>query len=700
MAERDPVVPEDLAAALEAGGDAGQQIAAHDWASTPLGPMQDWPPRLRVLVATMLRSSFAMLISWGPELIQLYNDRYREILGSTKHPAFGESTRDTFAEAWEEHIAPRFLRPLEQGASFYTTDFPLPLDRHGWLEECHFAGAYDPIDGGDGSIAGVLTTCIETTERVVNERRLERLSVLGASADAMTDLDGLTAILVRTLAASPDTPAAMLLRPAIDHCTVVASAGFAEAPGRIHLGADAIHLLVDRTDRGMVPLGALGLDAELHPDWPEPARHGWVADLGDHLLVLALHPGLWFDDDFRRFVELVADRVTTAIDQQRRRTETEAHLEALRELDRMKDALLSDVSHELRTPLTLVAGAIDELRDREELSAEDRRSLWATAERSVERLRRQVDSLLTFGRISGGHVEATKVWTDVGARTREVCETFEAEIRRGGLDFDVDLPGTPVHAAIDPAMWETVLFNLLSNAFRFTFGGSITVHLAVEAAEVVLEVADTGVGIPADEIPRVFERFQRVRGGLARTEEGAGIGLALVGDIVRLHGGTIDVDSDVGRGTRLRVRVPVGDPDETPPAVTVAQTVGNEGAPPGPDPGRTVLVVEDHDELRVLMARALERHWPTVTAADGRAALDLLGAQSFDVVVTDFMMPVVDGPALIRALRDDARTRDVPVLLLTGAGVPEQAGGADQVLRKPFRLDELVRAVGVLLAAR
>jgi signal transduction histidine kinase len=286
----------------------------------------------------------------------------------------------------------------------------------------------------------------------------------------------------------------------------------------------------------------------------------------------------------------------------------------------------------------------------------------------------------------------------------------------------VDCPALAEPVAVDPAMWEQIVLNLLSNAFKYTFEGEICVALRHRDHGVELTVADTGTGIPAAELPRIFERFHRVEDARGRSHEGSGIGLALVNELVKLHGGRIDVSSEVGRGTTFRVTIPIRQELAVAPAVAPAvagpeaflaeiaqwsrdeDAPAPEDAPPVPRPSSArVLVVDDNGDMRAYLAQLLSTRWQVETASDGAHALAAVQADPPDLVLSDVMMPVMDGLALLRALREGERTRTIPVILLSArageeATVQGLAGGADDYLVKPFTAGELLARVGAQLA--
>jgi CheY-like chemotaxis protein/two-component sensor histidine kinase len=261
-------------------------------------------------------------------------------------------------------------------------------------------------------------------------------------------------------------------------------------------------------------------------------------------------------------------------------------------------------------------------------------------------------------------------------------------------------------------MWEKVVVNLLSNAVKYTFVGEIGVLLQERADGFSLTVSDSGVGIPAEELPQLFQRFHRVSGSAARTREGTGIGLALVHELVALHGGEVTVASEPGVGSRFTVTMPFGEPDETAgPAAEPSEAARGEAAgweldgarPAGTSsaPLGEVLVVDDNPDMRAYLTRLLSPVWDVRTTADGAEALEAVAQHRPDVVLTDVMMPRMDGFDLLRALRSDAATRAVPVIMLTAragqeASVEGLEAGADDYLAKPFQAAELLARVRVV----
>jgi PAS domain S-box-containing protein len=731
---------------LAGGGEMGALMRAIDWSRTPVGAPDRWPQSLRTALSILLETGFPMYIAWGPDYTQFYNDGYRPILGSTKHPALGRSTRETFAEIWDI-IGPMFDGVM-QGTPTTVVDFLLPLDRHGFVEECYFIFSYSPIRQERGDVGGVLVTVTETTERVLGARRLRTLQDLAARTRHAASAEDACAIAGAVLGANPaDLPFAAIylldrdgtsarlqcvsgaLPPAGIGARI--DVGAADWPLAAALETGTPHLM-ERLPPGVFEGvgGMAGARALVLP----------VAQQGEPtpraLLVAGLSPRLMLDDAYRSFLALVADHIGTAIAGAIALQEAEARARALAELDRAKTVFFSNVSHEFRTPLTLMLGPTENaLRSPDSaLRGEDLRIVH----RNELRLLKLVNTLLEFSRIEAGRIQAQYQRTDLGAVTLDLASMFRSAIERAGLRLDAGAYDVPADVWVDRDMWEKIVLNLISNALKHTFEGGIKVEVRGTAGGAELMVADTGVGIAPEQLPHVFERFHRIPAARARTHEGTGIGLALVDELVRLHGGTIQVESTVGAGTTFRIIIPTGTAHlpqdrvaESPPATTAA--IGAAAfveealrwlpeAPadhaPGPSaaahpasghgaPRHRVLIADDNSDMRGYVAELLGREFDVDTAVDGLDALERFRRRTPALVVADVMMPGMDGLALLSAIRADPDRGHTPVVLLSArageeARVEGLEAGADDYLVKPFSARELIATVRahVALAVR
>jgi signal transduction histidine kinase len=397
----------------------------------------------------------------------------------------------------------------------------------------------------------------------------------------------------------------------------------------------------------------------------------------------------------------------------------------LQGLDRAKTSFFSNVSHEFRTPLTLILGPIENAVTQPggALAGDE----LLAVHRNAVRLLQLVNDLLDFARIAAGGVELAFAPTDLGPLTAGLAGAFQSMVEDVGLRLRVDCPPLPSPVYVDRPRWEKVVLNLISNAFKFTFQGEIGVALRWHGDHVELQVRDTGTGIPEHELPRVFERFHRVEGARGRSYEGSGIGLALVQEIAQLHAGSVDVESVESQGTTFTVSIPTGVGHLPPERIVSAPEGGSQptsltrlgtllGASPGArgskaepqaparhaNEGR-ILLADDNADMRNYVLRLLEPYFEVRAVSDGKAALAAARSDPPDLVLSDVMMPEMDGGTLVAALRQDPITHTIPVVLLSARAGEEAvvAGletGADDYLVKPFSARELLGRVRAHLA--
>jgi len=506
-----------------------------------------------------------------------------------------------------------------------------------------------------------------------------------------------------------------------------------------------------------------------------PLARAGIQELPAGFLVAGISPRLTLDDDYRSFLELAAGHIATAIANTRAYEEECKRAEALAEIDRAKTAFFSNVSHEFRTPLTLMLGPLEDTLAEGGLPPPTREHL-EVAHRNSMRLLKLVNTLLDFSRIEAGRIEAVYEPTDLAALTEDLASVFRSAIEKAGMKLIVDCPPLEEPVYVDREMWEKIVLNLLSNAFKFTFEGEIRVTLRqvgrygagsgsdtldfggvvltydpVGAAHgtaplVELTVSDTGTGIPAEELPRLFERFHRVKGARGRTFEGSDIGLALVQELVKLHGGATRVESEVDRGSAFTVTIPLGKSHLPADRIEAARTLvstglrgeayveealrwlpsetegtqsgGTEGPKrgeresvkatdaslsdsPSPRPSvppSRILLADDNADMREYARRLLGRLYEVEAVADGLAALNAARERAPDLVLTDVMMPGLDGFGLLRELRADERLKTIPVILISARAGEESVAsgleaGADDYLVKPFSARELLARV-------
>lgn len=736
---------------LAGGGETGARIRALDWSRRGLGPPHTWPKSLRTCVRIILTSSQPMFVWWGGELINLYNDAYRAILRG-KHPeALGQPASLVWREIWSQ-IEPRLHSVLNENTGTYDEALLLIMERNGYPEETYYTFSYSPVPDDDGvTTGGVICANTDDTQRIIGQRQLASLSALAArSAESRSVEDSCKQMGLTLAQASRDLPFSLiyLIEPEKKQAVLVGQSGIqpghAAAPAQLsleHAGAwpigDALQgtkpILIERLDPalGQLPSGAWDEPPSRVAIVPVPATGGSGAAA---VLIAGLNPFRLFDEGYESFLNLVAGQIGTSIANARAYERERQRAEALAELDRAKTAFFSNVSHEFRTPLTLMLGPIeDALRSPERtLSGEN----LETAYRSCLRLLKLVNSLLDFARIEAGRAQASFERTDLAALTADLASAFRSAIERAGLAFYVDCQ-LEEEVFVDHDMWEKVVLNLLSNALKYTFDGSIELSLRAVDGFAELVVSDTGTGIAEHELPRIFERFHRVQGARSRTHEGTGIGLALVHELVRLHAGQITAQSTLEQGTRFTVRIPLGSshlPAEriATPRVLASTAIGaaayvEEAYRWLPDSRRQsggeritppstlsvpelnaerdaahVLVADDNADMREYVARLLRERWQVTAVADGAQALEVIERQPPDLVLTDVMMPNLDGFGLLNAIRQNARTSALPVLMLSARAGDEASSsgleaGADDYLTKPFSARELLARVATHL---
>jgi signal transduction histidine kinase len=634
-------------------------------------------------------------------------------------------------------VGPMLERVLDEGKPFTADDLQLMVWRHGYFEECYFYFSYSPVYDENGRVSGVFCPVIETTDKIIGARRLETLRELAALRRAET-VEAACQQAVAVLAKNGrDVPFAFLYTLSEDNtsASLMGATDGSQQSANLPIAQIIEWPIADALAKPVVLENMVG---RLPPgSWSEAPQQAYLAPVilpgspkARGVLVVGVSPHKRLDQSYHSFLELLVAQVgstiadTLAYEAERKRAE------ALAEIDRVKTLFFSNISHEFRTPLTLLLGPLEDALSGSELPAAERDRL-DIAHRNALRLLKLVNSLLDFSRIEAGRAQASYEPTDLATLTVDLASNFRSACEKAGLMLVVDCSTLSKPVYVDRDMWEKIVLNLLSNAFKFTFEGEIAVCLSIVAGQAELSVRDTGVGVPQRELPRLFERFHRIEGQMSRTHEGSGIGLALVQELVRLHSGTISVDSEVGRGTTFTIRVPFGTAHLPTDRISVERRLAstsikadayvqealrwlpdgspyveplNVGAPEHFSlvQGARILVADDNADMRAYVRGLLGDRLDVETVADGESALEAARQRRPDLVLADVMMPRLDGFGLLNAIRADKTLREIPVIMLSARAGEESkieglSAGADDYLVKPFSGRELLARISANL---
>ncbi|HEU5228572.1 MAG TPA: ATP-binding protein [Ktedonobacteraceae bacterium] len=740
---------------LAGGGEMGARIRSMDWSATPLGPVESWPQSLKTIVRIMLTSRQPIWIGWGPQLIKLYNDPYKAIVGG-KHPeALGQPASVVWHEIWDD-LEPRLRTALQENEGTYDESLLLIMERYGYPEETYYTFSYSPVPGDYGGVGGIICANTDDTQRIIGERQVKLLRTLAAETTDTRTIADAYCLIAKSLEHNPsDLPFAMiyLLDQERQGVYLAGTAGIERGhravPETAALNAHTVWPFADviKNQRLYVISDLEGKFDDLPTGtWKRPpyqavavpiAPPGQTGKAG--ILIVGLNPFRLFDEGYQGFINLVAGQIAASIANAQAYEEERKRAEALAEIDQAKTQFFSNVSHEFRTPLTLMLGPIEDILAEKSTLSKEQYERMEILHRNALRLLKLVNTLLDFSRIEAGRMQAVYEPTDLATLTANLASNFRAAIEKAGMQLLVDCSQLAEPVYVDREMWEKIVLNLLSNAFRYTLKGKITVQLRQKGAAVELSVTDTGVGIPVEELPHMFERFHRVKGTEGRTYEGTGIGLSLVQELVKLHGGTISVKSTVGKGSTFVVSLPLGAahlPQEHIAArqldsanaseiniyvdeilrlltryeniadsISDGSIASNSEQPLQREEKRQVariLLADDNADMREYVSRLLANRYELRAVADGRAALEAMKEYQPDLVVTDIMMPGMDGFELLQALRSNPQTNTLPVIMLSArageeASIEGMEAGADDYLSKPFSARELIARVGAHL---
>jgi signal transduction histidine kinase/ActR/RegA family two-component response regulator len=725
---------------LSGGGEMGQRIRDYDWSKTPLGAVENWPQSLRTCVRIMLASRQPIWIGWGKELIKLYNDPYKAIVRG-KHPwALGKPAAVVWNEIWRD-IDPMLHKVMEEDEGTYVESQLLIMERNGYPEETYYTFSYTPIPGDNGGTAGMICANTDDTERIISERQLGTLTQLGKT---LTDCQSGEEVIVRTietLKQNPyDFPFALFRAVSGDKAKLALSTAMGESSALLsaEIDVDADNEIAGiikqalttrqlqvfenvQQKLGDLPKGAWTVAPEklivlpvAQPSVREPFG----------LLVVALNPYRLLDDKYSSFFVLVADQIANSFANVHSLAQERKRAEALAELDKAKTTFFSNISHEFRTPLTLLLAPMEDVMSDASLDTENKARM-KVAYRNALRMQKLVNTLLEFSRLEAKRAEGKFQRVDIGNLTEDLASTFRSAIERAGMHLAIRCERVTAPVYVDPDMWERIILNLVSNAFKYSKQGEITVSVKQRDTNVEVSVSDTGIGIPANELHKIFNRFYRVDNPGGRSQEGTGIGLAMVKELVKLHHGTITVVSTPGEGSVFTVSIPTGkdhlSSEQVDPSTGIASfthsaafveealrwipsTIEKQARAPLPD-GRNrskVLLADDNADMLDYVERLLSEQFDVITARDGEEAYRKTIESRPDLVLSDVMMPRLDGFGLLEKIRSHPEIKNTPLIFLSArageeAKVEGLHAGADDYLIKPFSARELMVRVRNLI---
>lgn len=808
MSEEQHVQREDdwiFGAAIDS--EMGVLIRNFDWSKTPLGPLKDWHICMKSALSMCLTSNFAMVLWLGREFLTVYNNAFRQYCGQ-KHPHyFARPGSEYWHEIWDV-IGPMIESVMKTGKATWMTDHLLVSNGFGYTEETYWTYSYSPILSPGGKVHGVFTATEDNTIRYLSERRLRTLRDLSANLANADDTKQVIEVASTTIAQNIyEVPFCVFYLYSSKERRLSLAKAVSIDVGIKEISPTSIDLWQqDAGDNSFIKEAVLELfpsqnqqkpsllvrdlpsDVVLPPLAPwndSPRQVAFLALRGGGVtgnesendatffgvLVVGINTHRALDERYRDFFSLMASQLSASLATARSYEEERRRAEQLAELDRAKTVFFSNVSHEFRTPLTLMIGPVEELLFNPEVGrglTEAQKGSLSLVHRNTMRLLKLVNVLLDFSRIEAGRMQASYRVVNLATLTAELASVFRSACEKANLRLLVNCPADALagHGEIyvDVDMWEKVVLNLLSNAYKYTLAGEIEVRVGLDTTNeqpaALLSVRDTGCGIPEAEMPRIFERFHRIQTSQGRTHEGTGIGLALVYELVRLHGGTIRAESRLNQGSKFLVSIPFGKshlPQDrivegsnsassglnsirttttaslasewwlfgatmtegsptsstggllevngaaTPAAALLPSMSGNILTPSTRSRSTCVLVVDDNVDMRNYVSKILmTAGYVVLQAHDGQEALEMLQQDKNtplpELVVSDIMMPRLDGIGLLKALRQTPELASLPIMLLSArageeARVEGLAAGADDYVAKPFSAKELVARV-------
>lgn len=738
-----PVAPEFLAG----GGEMGQRIREFDWESTSLGPVHTWPQSLRTCIRIMLTSSQPIWIGWGKELIKFYNDPYKAIVGG-KHPwALGSPASVVWKDIWRD-IEPMLKTVMDEDTGTYVESQLLIMERNGYPEETYYTFSYTPIPGDNGGTEGMICFNTDDTYRILSERQLQTVTELSKDLiDAKTDEEVIGATLQSLQHNTHDFPFVLFYTYGTDKAIL---SGTANVAGSNMLVPTEINLSDDSSFSAAINTAASTKKLQFFSDiqpvfgshlptgaWQVPATKVIILPVVQAsnkdpygFLIFGFNPYRLLDENYSNFFSQVSDQVATSFANVHMLEEERKRAEALAEIDRAKTIFFSNISHEFRTPLTLIMGPIEDVLN-DPATKPINKQRMQLASRNALRMQKLVNTLLDFSRIEAGRVDGRYSRVDIAALTQDLASTFRSAIEKAGMQLVFDVMNIAADVYVDTDMWEKIMLNLLSNAFKYSKQGEIRVAIKQSGNAVEVSVTDTGIGIDETQLDKIFNRFHRVENSEGRSQEGTGIGLAMVKELVKLHNGTITVQSKPGKGSTFTITIPAGRQhlpadkviEEQPVNSTVSKTsaaflqealkwlpgeeepinISNKniiGIPQNKQNSNEVkiLLADDNADMRDYVSRLLQSQYTVITAVNGEDAYAKMLEHKPALLLSDVMMPKFDGFELLKRVRNHPDIKNTPIIFLSAragneAMVEGLDAGADDYMVKPFSAKELITRV-------
>ncbi|RIB04500.1 hypothetical protein C2G38_675830 [Gigaspora rosea] len=748
----------------------------YDWSSTPLGPMDSWDPALKNATNLCLKTEFPMCIYFDPpNWILLYNKAFAPIL-KTKHPAFGKLAKDIWCEIFETRMSIEFNSVITSGKGFFLRDQLCTLQRDGYDEDAYFSYTYSPIFKSDGTICALWCLAQETTQKALNTRRLKMLGEFGHLTSNIESLESACHVITKALRDNDDIPYSLIYfvkhklntssESLIAHLIATTfdddDKKIRNIPDYLPESNETIDLVKDANKRydTYIELKRIsGTYSFLKCDsWPiyfvlkeEKSLKILLNDESqailfpmkifldkEHVLSVVLIYGISrtrsLDDRYIEFFNLVTNQIYVLLQHGKSIEDEKKQTKLLADLNYQKISFFQGISHELKTPLTLMLSPLDDV-----INTHTQEPLLMShlqiIRRNAHRLLKLINALLQFSNIETNQLKANYRETNIAEFTHELASDFTSMAKSLGLNYNIDIPnsdefnlalGDKIY--LDHDIFETIMFNLCSNAFKHTWNGQITIRLYIDYMNkkkkmVVLEVSDTGVGIPESALPNIFQRFYRVESQVARSHEGTGIGLALVKELITLHGGDITVTSVINQGTTFKCWFPIGCEhlliDQIPSnqmenqinqdqklyinrqlyLEESSQWKISQDVKIRNDRKYKVLIVDDNNDMRDYLTDLLNE-FEIYRACDGQDAIRVLNTLKKlpDLILSDVMMPNMNGYELLNRLRSDVKTQLIPIILLS-ANASETSKiegldrGADDYLIKPFSTRNLITRI-------